>query len=75
VTPPAPINEPVERPYVAPRTAREEPRPGPTLFERMMNLSRGADKARAEEPQPIAEEPAGQDPLEIPRFFRRQVND
>ncbi|WP_374594474.1 cell division protein FtsZ [Sphingosinicella sp.] len=72
---PAPINEPVERPYVAPRAAREEPRPGPTLFERMMNLSRGADKARAEEPQPIAEEPAGQDPLEIPRFFRRQVND
>jgi cell division protein FtsZ len=73
--PPAPINEPVERPYVAPRAAREEPRPGPTLFERMMNLSRGADKARAEEPQPVAEEPAGQDPLEIPRFFRRQVND
>ena len=73
--PPAPINEPVERPYVEPRTVREEPRPGPTLFERMMNLSRGADKARAEEPQPVAEEPAGQDPLEIPRFFRRQVND
>jgi cell division protein FtsZ len=73
---PAPINEPVERPYVAPRQVREEPRPGPTLFERMMNLSRGADKARAEEPQPAPEEPAaGQDPLEIPRFFRRQVND
>jgi len=72
---PAPINEPVERPYVAPRAAREEPRPGPTLFERMMNLSRGADKARAEEPEVAAEEPASQDPLEIPRFFRRQVND
>jgi len=41
-----------------------------------MNLSRGADKARADEPQQAAEEPAaGQDPLEIPRFFRRQVND
>ncbi|MBB4631831.1 cell division protein FtsZ [Sphingosinicella soli] len=72
---PAPINEPVERPYVAPRQTREDPRPGPTLFERMMNLSRGADKARADEPAPAPEEPAGQDPLEIPRFFRRQVND
>jgi cell division protein FtsZ len=74
---PGPIAEAEERPYAvrAPEPKREDAR-GPTLFERMMNLSRGAEKARVEEPEPLAaDDVASQDPLEIPRFFRRQVND
>jgi cell division protein FtsZ len=74
---PAPIAEAEERPYAmrAPEPKRQDTR-GPTLFERMMNLSRGAEKARLEEPEvPAADDVASQDPLEIPRFFRRQVND
>jgi hypothetical protein len=44
----------------------------------MMNLSRGAPKAKADAapaPAPSHEPDASQDPLEIPRFFKRQVND
>jgi cell division protein FtsZ len=66
-------------PVAAPRPMRgapvEEERPL-TLFERMMNLSRGAPKAKADAaPAPSQEPDASQDPLEIPRFFKRQVND
>ncbi len=50
-----------------------------TLFEKMMNLSRGPAKAKAEPAQPSVattyQPEAGDDPLEIPRFFKRQVND
>jgi len=67
-----------EQPGAEEREVSAEERPQ-TLFERMMNINRGAAKARAaDEPvAPPAEEPAakGSDPLEIPRFFRRQVND
>jgi cell division protein FtsZ len=44
---------------------------GGTLFERMSNIARGADKAQVEE------EPAPRlrrDPLDIPRFLGRQNN-
>jgi cell division protein FtsZ len=72
----APIAEVAERPYVAPAPREEKAASGPTLFERMMNLSRGPEKARDVQPDLIEEEPeVEQDPLEIPRFFRRQVND
>ena len=52
-----------------------------TLFERMMNISRGAPKAAEAGAQPAAPQPAPEprqapvDNIEIPRFFRRQVND
>jgi cell division protein FtsZ len=60
-------------------TGEEEPAPaaksatrgGGTLFERMSNIARGADKAQVEE------EPQGRirrDPLDIPRFLGRQNN-
>ena len=65
------------KPMRAAPPAAEEERPL-TLFERMMNLSRGAPKAKAEPapaPAPAYETEASQDPLEIPRFFKRQVND
>ena len=49
-----------------------------TLFEKMMNLSRGPAKAKppAEPPaEPSYNGDSSEDPLEIPRFFKRQVND
>jgi cell division protein FtsZ len=48
-----------------------------TLFERLMNINNGAAKAGSAAPaeEPAATERDPQDPLEIPRFFRRQVND
>ncbi len=56
----------------------EEERPL-TLFERMITMGRGAPKAKAEPvatlASPAYEPEAAQDPLEIPRFFKRQVND
>ena len=59
-----------------------EPEPGertPTLFEKMMNLSRGPAKPKVEPAEPSVattyQADAGDDPLEIPRFFKRQVND
>ncbi|QAY77769.1 cell division protein FtsZ [Sphingosinicella sp. BN140058] len=54
----------------APRPARGNTGGG-TLFERMSNIARGADKAQVEE------EPAPRmrrDPLDIPRFLGRQNN-
>ncbi len=77
--------EPAEREWLAPRQAAAQPEADQrplTLFERMMSIKRGA--AQAEEPAasaaasaPAAPRPAAgsEDPLEIPRFFRRQVND
>ena len=49
-----------------------------TLFERLMNINNGAAKAStaaAAEESVAPPERDPQDPLEIPRFFRRQVND
>ncbi len=77
--------DPIERDWIAPSPARpsdpvlEADRPL-TLFERMMNISRGAPKANEAGVAPAAPEPApeqrpGADNIEIPRFFRRQVND
>ena len=61
----------------SPAEAAPEPEERPlTLFEKMMNLSKGPARA----PRPVAtlapepEPEAGSD-LEIPRFFKRQVND
>jgi cell division protein FtsZ len=77
---------PAERDWIAQPAARpadpvvEADRPL-TLFERMMNISRGAPKANEAGAAPAAPEPApaprqsGGDNIEIPRFFRRQVND
>jgi len=68
---PAPV---VER---APVQAEAEVEAKPmTLFERLMNINNGAAKAGAPTPEQAAPvERETQDPLEIPRFFRRQVND
>ena len=76
---------PAERDWIAqpaPRAAEpavEADRPL-TLFERMMNISRGAPKANEAGAAPAKSEPAQEsrsssDSVEIPRFFRRQVND
>ncbi|MGL4543134.1 MAG: cell division protein FtsZ [Polymorphobacter sp.] len=51
--------------------------PAPSLFQKMLNLSRSTKPARA--PSTLAPEPdvsteAGSD-MEIPRFFKRQIND
>jgi cell division protein FtsZ len=46
-------------------------RGGGTLFERMSNIARGADKAQVEEEQPAR---VRRDPLDIPRFLGRQNN-
>jgi cell division protein FtsZ len=44
---------------------------GGTLFERMSNIARGADKAQVEEePSPRVR----REPLDIPRFLGRQNN-
>ena len=57
--------------------AAQEPEPEErplTLFEKMMNLSRGP-KAKAAPPSTLAPEPeAGVAEVEIPPFFKRQVN-
>jgi cell division protein FtsZ len=79
---PAPVVERVEAPIsprpMKPEAAEAEERPL-TLFERMMNLSRGPAKTKpAAEPAvapPAYDADPSQDPLEIPRFFKRQVND
>jgi cell division protein FtsZ len=59
-----------EAPAAAARPARGNPGGG-TLFERMSNIARGADKAQVEE-EPAA--PRRRDPLDIPRFLGRQNN-
>ncbi|MFZ4689312.1 MAG: cell division protein FtsZ [Polymorphobacter sp.] len=57
----------------APVAAVEEERP-PTLFEKMMNLSRGP-KPKSAQPSTLAPEPVpGANEVEIPPFFKRQVN-
>jgi cell division protein FtsZ len=83
---PAPVAQTDLRPYAveapaaaAKPAAAEEVEERPlTLFEKMMNLSRGPAKAKpVAEPAvaPPAYGDANEDPLEIPRFFKRQVND
>ncbi len=71
-------HEAAAEPAAAARQPDREPDGKPmTLFERLMNINNGAAKAGsaapAEEPATVERDP--QDPLEIPRFFRRQVND
>ncbi|PWG03182.1 cell division protein FtsZ [Sphingosinicella humi] len=51
--------------------ARQAPRAGGTLFERMSNIARGAAKAQVEEEAPARH---SRDPLDIPRFLNRQNN-
>ncbi|MFC3713048.1 cell division protein FtsZ [Sphingoaurantiacus capsulatus] len=86
-SPVAPAVESDLRPYVETPTTttqavaeEEESDERPlTLFEKMMNLSRGPAKAKpAAEPMvapPSYSTDSSEDPLEIPRFFKRQVND
>lgn len=75
----------VERDWIAQSASRavdpavEAERPL-TLFERMMNISRGAPKANEAgagpaKSEPVQESRSSTDGVEIPRFFRRQVND
>jgi cell division protein FtsZ len=45
---------------------------GGTLFERMSNIARGADKAQVEEEEPTQR--LRREPLDIPRFLGRQNN-
>jgi cell division protein FtsZ len=45
---------------------------GGTLFERMSNIARGADKAQVEEEEPAQR--LRREPLDIPRFLGRQNN-
>jgi cell division protein FtsZ len=47
-------------------------RGGGTLFERMSNIARGADKAQVEEEEPAPR--LRREPLDIPRFLGRQNN-
>ena len=82
MSPPEPAEEaaPGSRSWIGPVSEEEEqatPQPvvrreGGTLFERMSNIARGAQKAQVEE------EPAApsrrRDPLDIPRFLGRQNN-
>ena len=71
--------EEAERSYAQPmRSAAAEPTRGPSLFERMASIGRGAPKAQEAREDLFGEkerEDAGDDPLEIPAFFKRQVND
>lgn len=82
---PAPVVETEVRPYAVETPAKPaaaddagDERPL-TLFEKMMNLSRGPAKTKpAAEPlvtPPSYSGDTSEDPLEIPRFFKRQVND
>ncbi len=63
----APASEPVVEP------APEVERP-PTLFEKMLGMSQGSRKP-AESPTSLAPEPTAHEPeVDIPPFFKRQVN-
>ncbi len=71
-----------ERPYAEGiRPVRDTPpaqERGPSLFERMTSIGKGKTEARRarEDLFPEGEKSgAGEDPLEIPAFFKRQVND
>ena len=88
---PAPAPAPVQQAPVAPEPVaqqptypepmrapkRAEPQRAPTLFERMMGITRSTP---VEEPAPEAPAPQprgqrnGDDPLEIPTFLKRQAN-
>jgi cell division protein FtsZ len=53
--------------------AADEPKV--TLFEKMMNLNRGSKDQADQERRPDAAPTAQEESFEIPRFFKRQVND
>ena len=66
-----------EEPEAAPEARPEAPRPGGTLFERMSNIARGAQKAQvpeADESEAQRQKTGTRDPLDIPRFLNRQNN-
>ncbi|MEX6724095.1 cell division protein FtsZ [Parapedomonas caeni] len=82
----APIVESVERPFVEPARPAARPRAeatrAPTLFERMMGIGRSTQAEETDDvPAPAAKaapardpRAAGEDPLEIPTFLKRQAN-
>ncbi|MBX9815483.1 MAG: cell division protein FtsZ, partial [Sphingomonas sp.] len=59
----APAAEPEAPPPAEPEAPAAKPKLGGTLFERMSNVTRGAQRDEAE-----------RDPLDIPRFLHRQNN-
>ncbi|TFU03318.1 cell division protein FtsZ [Polymorphobacter arshaanensis] len=71
----AAVTAPVEpEPMVLEDEAEAEP--APSLFQKMLNLSRSTKPARPATlaPEPEVSTDAGAD-MEIPRFFKRQIND
>ncbi|GGE13835.1 cell division protein FtsZ [Polymorphobacter glacialis] len=72
-TPAAAVHVPAPAPVAAPPVEEERPM---TLFEKMMNLSRGPrNKPSAPNPTNLAPEPQpGSPEVDIPPFFKRQVN-
>ena len=78
--PAAPAPEPVAKQPVYPEPVRparrQEPQRAPTLFERMMGITRSTPVEEPEEPapQPRNQRGQGDDPLEIPTFLKRQAN-
>jgi cell division protein FtsZ len=71
-TPVVPIT-PVVAAAPEPEAAHEEERT-PTLFEKMMNLSRGSKPKPAPAPTLAPEPTPGTPDVDIPPFFKRQVN-
>ncbi|MCH8684675.1 cell division protein FtsZ [Pedomonas mirosovicensis] len=74
---PEPVAAPVYPEPMRPMK-RPEPQRAPTLFERMMGITRSAPAEEpAQEtpaPQPRGQRAQGDDPLEIPTFLKRQAN-
>ena len=69
---PAPVSQPPRAPAAPPPPVVEER--APTLFEKMMGLS-GRSAPRPTPPATLAPEPEAREPdVEIPPFFKRQVN-
>jgi hypothetical protein len=61
-------------------TPAEDPVParGPSLFERMTAIGRGGAKVKETRKDLFGEDgkkDAGEDPMDIPAFFKQQVND
>jgi cell division protein FtsZ len=71
--PVVPIAPAAAGPAPEPETAYEEERT-PTLFEKMMNLSRGSKPKPAPAPTLAPEPTPGSPEVDIPPFFKRQVN-
>jgi cell division protein FtsZ len=73
--PVAPVAPPVVAVVPEPAVAAEpEEERTPTLFEKMMNLSRGAKPKPAPAPTLAPEPTPGTPDVDIPPFFKRQVN-